>query len=57
LKEKIIKDETGKEIMVGPKVTPKTSPLFQLCKIWENINNITLKIKNPEGSKIQVERL
>lgn len=48
---KIIKDETGKEIMVGPKVAPKTSPLFQLCKIWETVNNITLKIKNPEGSK------
>jgi CRISPR-associated endonuclease Csn1 len=33
------------------RVTPKTSPLFQLCKIWEVVNNISLKIKNPEGSK------
>lgn len=24
----------------GPKVAPKSSPLFQLAKIWENINNI-----------------
>jgi CRISPR-associated endonuclease Csn1 len=40
-----------KVIFVGPKVAPKTSPLFQLCRIWEVVNTITLKIKNPEGSK------
>lgn len=40
-----------KTIFTGPKVAPKTSPLFQLCKIWEVVNNINLKIKNPEGSK------
>lgn len=42
---------TSKIIFVGPKVAPKTSPLFQLCKIWEVVNNISLKVKNPEGSK------
>ena len=42
---------TGKEIFTGPRVAPKTSPLFQLCKIWETVNNISLKVKNPEGSK------
>lgn len=43
----------NKEILklVGPKVAPKTSPVFQLCKIWEVVNNITFKIKNSEGSK------
>ncbi|WP_293918290.1 MULTISPECIES: type II CRISPR RNA-guided endonuclease Cas9 [unclassified Sphingobacterium] len=40
-----------KMVFVGPKVAPKTSPLFQLCRIWEVVNTITLKIKNPEGSK------
>lgn len=40
-----------KVVFVGPKVAPKTSPLFQLCRIWEVVNTITLKIKNPEGSK------
>ncbi len=40
-----------KTIFVGPKVAPKTSPLFQLCRIWEVVNTITLKIKNPEESK------
>jgi CRISPR-associated endonuclease Csn1 len=41
----------NKTVFVGPKVAPKTSPLFQLCRIWEVVNTITLKIKNPEGSK------
>lgn len=41
----------NKVVFVGPKVAPKTSPLFQLCRIWEAVNNISLKIKNPEGSK------
>lgn len=52
--EKTIFDkEKSKEktVFVGPKVAPKTSPLFQLCRIWEVVNTITLKIKNPEGSK------
>ncbi len=48
-----IDKETQKEkkAFVGPKVAPKTSPLSQLCKIWEAVNNISLKVKNPEGSK------
>ncbi len=52
-KTSYIDKETQKQktVFVGPKVAPKTSPLFQLCKIWETINNISLKIKNPEGSK------
>jgi len=52
--EKTVFDkEKNKEkiVFVGPKVAPKTSPLFQLCRIWEVVNTITLKIKNPEGSK------
>lgn len=40
-----------KTTFTSPKVAPKSSPLFQLCKIWETVNNISLKIKNPEGSK------
>lgn len=51
--EKILFDkEKNKErtVFVGPKVAPKTSPLFQLCRIWEVVNNISLKTKNPEGS-------
>lgn len=45
------KIQNDKTIFTGPKVAPRTSPLFQLCKIWEVVNNISLKTKNPEGSK------
>ncbi len=27
----------------GPKVTPRSSPLFQACKIWECINNLNIQ--------------
>lgn len=40
----------GKEYFVGPKVIPKSSPLFQLAKMWENINNI--KISNRSGGEL-----
>ncbi len=40
-----------KTVFIGPRVAPRTSPLFQLCSIWETVNNISLKVKNPEGSK------
>lgn len=29
----------------GPRVAPRSSPLFQLCKIWEVVNNITIHNK------------
>ena len=45
------KTKQEKTIYAGPKVAPKSSPLFQLCKIWESINNITLKIANPKSHK------
>lgn len=46
------KSKDNKEYFVGPKVAPKSSPLFQVCKIWENINNIVLKDKL--GNKIEI---
>lgn len=33
----------GKEITIGPKVAPKTSPLAQLSSILETVNNITIR--------------
>lgn len=45
------KSKDGKELFVGPKVAPKSSPLFQLCKIWEIVNNISLKVKNTGEAK------
>lgn len=40
--------ENEKEIFVGPRVAPKSSPIFQVSKIWETINNITIRKKNGE---------
>ncbi|NJK96075.1 MAG: hypothetical protein HC905_15245 [Bacteroidales bacterium] len=37
------KKDGSKEIFVGPRVAPRSSPLFQMCKIWETNNNIALK--------------
>lgn len=48
---KITKDGKSKEIFVGPKVAPRSSPLFQIAKIWESINNITIRKKTDDGSK------
>ncbi len=46
------KGKDGKEFFTGPKVAPKSSPLFQLSKMWENINNI--KIGNRTGGDIAI---
>ncbi len=50
--EGFYKNCDGKEIFVGPKVAPRSSPLFQVEKIWETINNITLK--NKRGQKLEL---
>lgn len=38
----------------GPKVAPRSSPLFQLCKIWEAVNNITITNKNDHKEKLYI---
>ncbi len=40
------KNKEGKVVFDGPKVTPRSSPIFQVCKIWESINNLVLKKRN-----------
>lgn len=49
------KTADGKCIIAGPKVAPRTSPLFQVCKIWESVNNIELKNRNGESYPFTVE--
>ena len=43
------KTADGKSIIAGPKVSPRSSPLFQTCKIWESVNNIELKNRKGES--------
>ena len=49
-------NNAGKAIYNGPKVAPKSSPLFQVCKIWESINNLTLKNKKGETFEITLQQ-
>ena len=41
-KVKVTVDGKEKEITIGPKVAPKSSPMFQEFRIWQNLNNILL---------------
>lgn len=40
--KEIIKDGKRKTVTVGLRCCPKSSPLFQCFKIWQNINNISV---------------
>jgi CRISPR-associated endonuclease Csn1 len=51
-----VKTADGKEHEAGPKVAPRSSPLFQAEKIWETINNITIKDKKGEPYHITLDQ-
>ncbi|MFI3328525.1 MAG: type II CRISPR RNA-guided endonuclease Cas9 [Rikenellaceae bacterium] len=42
-KRQFINKHNNEAIYDGPKVAPKSSPIAQVCKIWESVNNITLR--------------
>lgn len=44
-----VTNKEGETIKVGPKVAPKTSPLEQVCRIYEAINNIRLVNPSNKG--------
>ena len=46
------KGKDDKEYFVGPKVAPRSSPIFQIAKVWENVNSI--RIENKYGDKIEL---
>ena len=47
---------TGQVVYSGPKCAPRTSPLAQLCTIWEAVNNITLFNKHNEYLDITLDQ-
>ena len=49
------KNNEGKIVFGGPKVAPKSSPLFQMCKIWEEVNNLTLRNRKNDELYITLE--
>lgn len=49
------KTKDGRIVYGGPKCAPRTSPLAQLCAMWETANNITLTNRNNERYEFTLE--
>jgi CRISPR-associated endonuclease Csn1 len=47
--------KTGKVTLVGPRVAPRSSPLFEVGRIWESINSISIKDRNKEKRPLTIE--
>src|SRR5690606_1385563 len=43
----------GKKSTIGARVAPKSSPLFQEFKIWQNLNNVLVRKKGSKKRKAQ----
>lgn len=52
----VIRDNKGNIVYDGPRVAPRTSPLFQLCKNWEAVNNIRFRNRRNEELFISVDQ-
>lgn len=46
------RNKEGKLVVCGPKVAPRSSPLSQVCRIWEDVNKIVLK--NRKGEELEI---
>lgn len=51
-----IKTKEDKEVFTGPKVAHRSNPIFQVCKIWETINNIKIENKRKEKYQISIDQ-
>ena len=49
-----VEELVERTITIGPKVAPKSSPIFQVCKVWESIHNIRLYY--PDGTERVLEQ-
>lgn len=54
--KKAYKNKDGKEVFDGPKVAPRTSPLSQICRIWEFANNLQLENEYGEKTLLSLEQ-
>ena len=52
----VVDANSGRVRNQGPKVAPRTSPLFQACKIWESINNLNINNKVNDTLHITLEQ-
>ena len=55
--KEVIIDGKKKQIIIGSKVCPRSSPLFQEFKIWQTLNNIEVFLTNHKRKKIQREKV
>lgn len=46
-----------KKKTIGPKVAPKSSPLFQEFKIWQNLNNVLIREKGIKKRTVNGENI
>ena len=52
----VVDENSGRVRNQGPKVAPRTSPLFQACKIWESVNNLNINNKVNDTLHITLEQ-
>ena len=50
-----VEELVERTITIGPKVAPKSSPIFQVCKVWESIHNIRLYHLDGTERKLEQE--
>ena len=46
----------GSIVISGPHVAPKSSPLAQVCKVWEFINTISISNRNGDKFNISIDQ-
>ena len=49
-------ETNGRTVNCGPRVAPRSSPLFQVCRIWECINNLRITDKCNDVLQITMEQ-
>ncbi len=54
--KKTYTNKDGKEVFDGPKVAPRTSPLSQICRIWEFANNLQLENEYGERTPLSIDQ-
>lgn len=46
----------GKKVLTGPRVCPKSSPLYQEFKIWQDLNNVVIENKSVKTTRKNKDR-
>ncbi len=46
----------GRIVYSSPRVAPRSSPIFQYCKLWESVNNLSIRDKDGNYLDISVQQ-